>query len=169
MIQKDYIMRMIEQMTKILARVLINREEGRREEALQEIENAFGKTVGIDPLLLDTLPIENIAEMFGILNDDSTGSVKCLVACPGGWWEWRDNIDLALIDKKDLTPNPSSLVRGFQGSPQGDVSKNRPTPFPSPWRRGVVPFIGTGVRSRLSRTLKGSTRIPSSFNPPASR
>jgi hypothetical protein len=80
MIQKDYIMRMIEQMGKILAKVLLNKEEGRQEEAIKEIDNSFGALFGIDLKLLITLPNKNIAELFGISNDKSTRSVKCLIA-----------------------------------------------------------------------------------------
>lgn len=73
-------MRMIEQMGKILAKVLLNKEEGKQEEAIKEINNSFGALVGIDSTLLKTLPIENVAELFGISKDKSTGSMKCLIA-----------------------------------------------------------------------------------------
>lgn len=71
---------MIEQMGKILAKVLLNKEEGKQEEAIKEIDNSFGALVGIDLTLLKTLPIENATELFGISKDKSTGSMKCLIA-----------------------------------------------------------------------------------------
>jgi len=80
MIQKDYIMRMIEQMGKILAKVLLNKEEGKQEEAIREIDNSFGALLGIDSTLLKTLPIENVTALFGISKNNSTGSMKCLIA-----------------------------------------------------------------------------------------
>lgn len=52
MIQKDYIMRMIEQMAKALVKILLNKEAGHQEEAIKEVENAFMKTIGIDSVLL---------------------------------------------------------------------------------------------------------------------
>lgn len=80
MIQKDYIMRIIEQMGKILAKVLLNKEDGKHEEAIKEIDNAFETLIGIDAQLLNTLSHENIAELFGISKDKSTGSMKCIIA-----------------------------------------------------------------------------------------
>jgi hypothetical protein len=80
MIQKDYIMRIIEQMGKILAKVLLDKEEGKQEEAIKEIDNSFGTLIGIDALLLKTLSYENVAELFGISKDKSTASMKCIIA-----------------------------------------------------------------------------------------
>ena len=70
---------MIQQMTKMLAKVLLLKEQGNQKEALREVENAFRNTIGIDPELVDTLPIESIAELLGISKDASTGSTKCIV------------------------------------------------------------------------------------------
>lgn len=80
MIQKDYIMRMIEQMAEVLAKVLFNKEEGKKEEALKEIDNSFNVLVGVDSKLINSLPIEHIAELFGISKDKPTGSMKCIIA-----------------------------------------------------------------------------------------
>jgi hypothetical protein len=73
-------MRMVEQMARMLARILFLKEEGRREEAFEEIEHAFGDVLGLDAALFDTVPVENIAELLGILQDSSTGGMKCIVA-----------------------------------------------------------------------------------------
>ena len=67
-------------MGKILAKVLLNKEEGKQEEAIKEIENSFRTLIGIDTHLLKTLSYENIAELFGILKDKPTGSMKCIIA-----------------------------------------------------------------------------------------
>jgi hypothetical protein len=80
MIQKDYILRMTEQIAKILARILLNKQAGKQEEALREIENSLKVTIGIDPLLLETLSIDDVAELLGVSKDGSAGSVKCIFA-----------------------------------------------------------------------------------------
>ena len=80
MIQKDYILRIIEQMAKVLAKVLFNKEAGNHVEAIKEIENALKSDIGIDPILLDTLPIENIADFFGLSHDKASASIKCILA-----------------------------------------------------------------------------------------
>jgi hypothetical protein len=80
MIQKDFIMRMIEQMGKMIAKALLNKEEGNTEEAIKEIDNSFSNLVGVDFRLFETLTSDNIAELLGILKDKSTGSMKCIIA-----------------------------------------------------------------------------------------
>jgi hypothetical protein len=55
------------------------KEQCNQKEALNEVDNAFRNTIGIDPELVDTLPIERIAELLGISIDASTGSTKCIV------------------------------------------------------------------------------------------
>jgi hypothetical protein len=80
MIQKDYIMRMIEQMTKVLAKVLSLEKDGNQAEALKEADNFIGNTIGVDPVLLDALLIDDSSELLGISKDKSTGSMKCIVA-----------------------------------------------------------------------------------------
>jgi hypothetical protein len=80
MIQKDYIMRIIEQLGKILAKVLINKNEGETEEALSTIDTAFKNILGLDSQLFDTLSDAFIAEVLGISKDKSTASMKCIVA-----------------------------------------------------------------------------------------
>lgn len=80
MIQRDYILRLVEQLAKILSKVLLNRQEGKPREALEEIENSFGKIIGIDSLVLEALPAEKAAEMLGVSTESPAGGVKCLVA-----------------------------------------------------------------------------------------
>lgn len=80
MIQKDYIMRILEQLGKMLAKILLNKEEGKQEEVIKEIDNSFRALIGVDAHLLNSLSYENIAELFGISKDKSTGSMKCIIA-----------------------------------------------------------------------------------------
>lgn len=80
MIQKDYIMRMIEQLTKFLAKILFKKNEENHEEALAIIESAMVNIFGLSPDLFDTLSDIAIAELLGISKDKSTGGIKCIVA-----------------------------------------------------------------------------------------
>jgi hypothetical protein len=80
MIQKDYIMRMIEQLTAAIAKILKLGDTGKQEEAIKEIENAFSNTIGLNLPLLDSFSVESIAEMFGISKDRSSAGIKCLAA-----------------------------------------------------------------------------------------
>lgn len=79
MIQKDYILRIIEQMGKMLAKVLLNKEQGNNEEAIKEIDNSFGTITGVDAHLIESLSHDSIAELFGISKDTAAGSMKCII------------------------------------------------------------------------------------------
>jgi DNA-binding transcriptional regulator GbsR (MarR family) len=80
MIQKDYIMRMIEQLTAAIAKILKLGDTGKQEEAIKEMENAFSNTIGLNLPLLDSFSVDNIAEMFGISKDRASAGIKCLAA-----------------------------------------------------------------------------------------
>jgi hypothetical protein len=80
MIQKDYIMRMIEQLASALARVILNRNTGNNEEALSNVDTACSDILGFDSGLLDTLSAQDVAQLLGLSRKDSTAGMKCLVA-----------------------------------------------------------------------------------------
>ncbi len=97
MIQKDYILRMIEQIGKLLTRVMARREEGEGEDALRLIDEASASVLGIDFGLLRSLPARNIGELMGLTQDRTTGSMKCLIA--GRLLkEWADIESLAGVE-----------------------------------------------------------------------
>ncbi len=80
MIQKDYIMRMVEQAAKALNRIMVNKKNDSLDEAQKNVENAFNNVLGIDLQLLLLLSESDAAVLFGISNDKEIGSVKCLMA-----------------------------------------------------------------------------------------
>jgi hypothetical protein len=71
---------MIEQLTKIIAAVMLKKKSGQIEEALRESNNSFNTLLGVNSKLFETLPYETVARMFGISEDPSTGSMKCIIA-----------------------------------------------------------------------------------------
>ena len=79
MIQKDYIMRMIEQVTRLIAKALQRKSDDEYEEALSIIESASGSILGIDYTLFDALSSADCANLLGITKDPSTASIKCLI------------------------------------------------------------------------------------------
>jgi hypothetical protein len=80
MIQKDYIMRMIEQLGKAIAKAMVKEKEGNQEGAIKEIEHSFVNLIGVDSLLLEKLSYADISELLGISKDKPTGSMKCIAA-----------------------------------------------------------------------------------------
>jgi valyl-tRNA synthetase len=71
---------MIEQFTKVLAKVIFNKDAGNIEEAQRTVEKAFNSILGVDSPLLLSLPESSMVELFGLLKDKEIGSAKCLIA-----------------------------------------------------------------------------------------
>ena len=79
MIRQDYLMRMIEQLVKVLAKILFNKEAGNYKEAINNIDIAFNNILGLDYNLLNELSAKDIISLLGISKDDTTASIKCIV------------------------------------------------------------------------------------------
>lgn len=78
MISKDYIMRMIEQFTKILSRIIFNKENSNYEEARSEIENAFKNVLGFDYNITLVISHEDLLKLLKF--DSEVNDAKCIVA-----------------------------------------------------------------------------------------
>jgi hypothetical protein len=79
MIREDYIMRMIEQLVKVLSKILFNKETRDYQEAINNIENAFKNILGLDYNLLKVLSAQDIISLLKISKDDATLNIKCIV------------------------------------------------------------------------------------------
>ena len=79
MIREDYIMRMIEQLVKVLTKILLNKETRDYQEAINNIENAFKNILGLDYNLLKVLSAQDIISLLKISKDDATLNIKCIV------------------------------------------------------------------------------------------
>lgn len=80
MIRKDFIMRMIQQLSNFIVKITTNKNAENYDEALRNIDSAFENILGLNFNLLDTLSADDIAELLGVSKDRSTGSMKCIVA-----------------------------------------------------------------------------------------
>ena len=79
MILQDYIMRMIAQLVKVLAKILFNKETGDFRAADKEIESAFLNITGLDYFLLKTLSDTDIISLLNVSKENSTAPIKCLM------------------------------------------------------------------------------------------
>ncbi|MGA8264985.1 MAG: DUF6483 family protein, partial [Ignavibacteriaceae bacterium] len=79
MIRQDYIMRMIEQLVKVLSKILLNKETGDYESAVRTTDHALKSIVGIDFSLIDKLSAGDIKLLFEMTKDNSTTGIKCIV------------------------------------------------------------------------------------------
>jgi Family of unknown function (DUF6483) len=79
MIRQDYIMRMIEQLVKVLTKILFNKENNNYQEAFNNIDRAFKNILGLDYNLINSLSGKDIISLLDFSKDNSTFSVKCIV------------------------------------------------------------------------------------------
>jgi hypothetical protein len=64
MFRKDYILRMVEEMTQMISKVFDLKKERKYTEALWEIDELLSKEFPLNSRLLNSLPTEEITEMF---------------------------------------------------------------------------------------------------------
>ncbi len=79
MIREDYIMRMIEQLVKVLAKILSNKESENYQEAINNIESAFNNILGLDYNLISALSDKDIISLLKISKDNASLEIKCII------------------------------------------------------------------------------------------
>ncbi len=65
MFKRDILLRIIEQIVRVLARMLKLRDAGRYEEGLALAAETYREDFGLDPLYVDVMDSEKLAEMLG--------------------------------------------------------------------------------------------------------
>lgn len=79
MIRQDYIMRMIEQLVKVLSKIFFNKKEENYEEAVKNIDSAFNSILGLDYNLLNTLSENDIISLLSISKNDPSVNIKYII------------------------------------------------------------------------------------------
>ncbi len=79
MLEQDYIMRMIEQLVQVLAKILFNKERGDYNSALNNIDNALNTIVGLDYNTINQLSAEDIIALLEISKHNTAANIKCIV------------------------------------------------------------------------------------------
>ena len=106
MIRQDFFMRMIEQLVKVLAKILSNKEAGNYNAALNNIDDAFNTIVGLDHNIIAQLSANDIIALLEMSKDDTGVNIKCIV------------IAKLLREKEDLSKqgsnNKSTLDYNYQ-------------------------------------------------------
>ena len=80
MIFQDYIMRMIEQLVKVLAKILFNKQAGNYAAAFDSINNAFNTLVGLDYKMIDELGANDIKSLLDYASEKPIVNIKCIIA-----------------------------------------------------------------------------------------
>ena len=65
MIERDYIMRLVQQLAAVVARLLRLKEQKEYEQALREVENAYGELLGLSPAIVPMFDVATLAPLLG--------------------------------------------------------------------------------------------------------
>jgi hypothetical protein len=129
MIRKDFIMRMIQQLSNFIAKIITNKNAENYDEALRNIDSAFENILGLNFNLLDTLSADDIAELLGISKDKSMGSMKCVVAAR----LLKEKAEVQKVLKKDdsvtLLYYQKALILYLHGMPNMGYSEQDTTTY----------------------------------------
>ncbi|MFZ1320949.1 MAG: DUF6483 family protein [Ignavibacteria bacterium] len=77
MLQRDYLMKMVEMLTAVMAKVIFNKEQKKYDEALTEIENAGKNIVGLDIGMVKILKIDDFT---GLMKTSDVFAGRCLIS-----------------------------------------------------------------------------------------
>ncbi|AOZ93489.1 DUF6483 family protein [Paenibacillus crassostreae] len=117
MFRRDYILRMVEEMTQMIAKVFDLKKERKYTEALWEIDELLGKQFPLNSNLLNSLPTEEITDMFTIrdtVESDKLQSVARLLYEEGKIYSEFGQTDEGLT--RFMKALHLSLVADFHGA-----------------------------------------------------
>lgn len=77
MLQRDYLMKMVEMLTAVMAKVIFNKEQKKYDEALTEIENAGKNIIGLDIGMVKILRIDDFT---GLMKTSDVFTGRCLIS-----------------------------------------------------------------------------------------
>lgn len=100
MFRRDYIVRMIEDMTAMVAKVLTLKQNKKTTEALWEVDELLMRHFRLNSRLLNSLSVEDIIDMFrlgGVLEADRLQGVARLLKEEGGIYAAKGDRDAALF------------------------------------------------------------------------
>ncbi|MFC3749885.1 DUF6483 family protein [Paenibacillus sp. GCM10012306] len=100
MFRRDYIVRMIEDMTTMVAKVLTLKQERKTTEALWEVDELLNRHFRLNSRLLNSLSVEDVIEMFrlgGIIESDKLQGVARLLKEESGIYTAAGNREEALF------------------------------------------------------------------------
>jgi hypothetical protein len=98
--RRDYIVRMIEDMTAMVAKVLTLKQERKTTEALWEVDELLNRHFRLNSRLLNSLSVEDLIDMFrlgGVIESDKLQGVARLLKEEGGIYAAAGNQDEALF------------------------------------------------------------------------
>ncbi|MER3437615.1 MAG: hypothetical protein C4346_08520 [Chloroflexota bacterium] len=169
---QDYILRMIEQLSGVVRRVLRLRDEGEHDAALTEVTDAYGRIAGLPATLVHALSEENLIAMLrsqGRLDPERCFVLAELLREEALVYEamaneaesaprFRKALRLYLEAFEDPTDLPAALdVSGLEDL----IDRLGDQPLPEPTRRRVINYLVlTGRFDRAENILLWHLELP---------
>ncbi|MRN56963.1 DUF6483 family protein [Paenibacillus monticola] len=100
MFRRDYIVRMIEDMTAMVAKVMTLKQERKTTEALWEVDELLNRHFRLNSRLLNSLSVEDIIDMYrlgGVIESDKLQGVARLLKEEGSIYAGNNNKEAALF------------------------------------------------------------------------
>lgn len=98
MIERDYIMRMMQQLANALARIMRAREQEKYDEAQDAIDEAYGELFGLNETLVGVMSAESLAQLLG--DSEKIKALARLLKEEGELCELQDDPTQAAIKYK---------------------------------------------------------------------
>ena len=118
MLQRDYLLRMTEMLTAVLAKVLFNKETKNYEEAEKEIETAAKTIVGLDLRIINILNPEDIIQL---MKTSDLYAGRCLISAE----LLKEYADVNELNGKD---NRNIILKSLNLYIEAILSKELPEP-----------------------------------------
>jgi len=101
MIERDYLMRLFQQLANVLARIMRAREQEKYDDAQDAIDEAYGELFGLNETLVGVMSAESLAQLLG--DGEKTKALARLLKEEGELCELQDDpTQAALKYKKSL-------------------------------------------------------------------
>ncbi|WP_440112641.1 DUF6483 family protein [Paenibacillus sp. QZ-Y1] len=113
MFRKDYLLRMMEEMTEAIGKVFTLKQQRKHAEALSELDELMRRQFGMNLSLLNSLPAEDVIEMFrfrGVIEVDNLQQAARLIEEEAYIYKEKAKVE-GIDDQEKMDSEDESLIR----------------------------------------------------------
>ncbi|WP_427182294.1 DUF6483 family protein [Paenibacillus sp. TC-CSREp1] len=113
MFRKDYLLRMMEEMTEAIGKAFTLRQQRKHTEALSELDELMRRQFGMNLSLLNSLPAEDVIEMFrfrGVIEVDNLQQAARLIEEEAYIYQEKARVE-GIDDQEKMEAEDAALVR----------------------------------------------------------
>ncbi|WP_342552783.1 DUF6483 family protein [Paenibacillus sp. FSL R7-0652] len=118
MFRKDYLLRMMEEMTEAIGKAFTLRQQRKHTEALSELDELMRRQFGMNLSLLNSLPAEDVIEMFrfrGVIEVDNLQQAARLIEEEAYIHQEKARVE-GIDDEEKMEAEDAALVRLMRAS-----------------------------------------------------